>query len=400
MSAKRFETGFSAAEVEMKEQYERVVLVAIVTLLWMADTGARSPDTLWTKTYGELNVNRGNSVQQTKDGGYVIAGTTYSLDGGRCDVYLVRVDASGNTLWSRTYGGDGWDYGYCVEQTADNGYIVTGCTYLFDVGRYDVYLLKTDAQGNDEWSKTYGSQGCDHGYSGHQTSDGGYIIAGCKHLSEAGHEHIYLLKTDPEGDTIWTRTLGGDVCAHGYAVEQTTDGGYIVAGSYDVTPDVYLVRTDCEGDAIWARTYGGAHSDCGYSVRQSSDGGYVVVGSTDSFGAGTEDVYLIRTDPDGNTLWTRTYGGAGSDYGYSVEETSDGGYIIAGSYDSSGAVDYDVYLIKTDARGDTLWTRTYGGPGLDDGYAVQQTSDGGYIIAGCTGSFGEGYSVWLIKLGP
>lgn len=382
----------------MKKQYERTFLLGMVTFLWIANPSARAPDTLWTKTYGELDVNRGHSAQQTSDGGYIIAGSTYSLDKGRCDVYLVRTDTSGNAIWTRTYGGDGWDYGYSVQQTSDDGYIIAGCTYLPDASRYDVYLVKTDPNGDVEWTKTYGAQGCDHGYSAQQTSDGGYIIAGCRHLLDIGHENIYLLKTDPNGDTLWTRTYGGDGCAHGYAVQQTTDGGYIIAGSYDVVTDVLLIRTATDGNAIWTKTYGGTSNDCGYSVQQTSDGGYIVAGSTDSFGAGNEDVYLIKTDPNGDTLWTRTYGGDGWDYGYSVQQTSDGGYIIAGSYGSSNAVDYDVYLIKTDSNGNTLWTKTYGGDGWDDGYSVQQISDGRYIVAGCTDSGSKGYLVWLIKM--
>ena len=149
---------------------------------------------------------------------------------------------------------------------------------------------------------------------------------------------------------------------------------------------------------LWTKTYGGTHPDHSYSVQQTSDGGYIIVGSTLSFGAGIYDVYLIKTDANGDTLWTKTYGGTNTDEGLWIQQTSDGGYVITGSYDSYSAVDYDVYVIKTDPNGDTLWTRTYGGNGWDDGYSVQQTSNGGYVISGCTGSVGEAYLVWLIKM--
>ena len=194
-------------------------------------------------------------------------------------------------------------------------------------------------------------------------------------------------------DTMWTRTYGGTTDDRGYSVQQTADGGYIIAGlTYRGFSDVYLIKTDTSGDTLWTRTYGGESSDEGYSVRQTADGGYIVAGYTRS-GYNSPDVYLIKTDASGDTLWTRTYGGIGDDRGYSVELTADGGYIVAGV--SIG----DLYLIKTDGTGDTLWTRTYGGMRTDEGWSVKQTADGGYVIAGWTYSFGAGGSdVYLIRL--
>jgi len=188
----------------------------------------------------------------------------------------------------------------------------------------------------------------------------------------------------------------------GYSVQQTADSGYIIAGataSFGAGHnDVYLIRTNAQGDTLWTRTYGGLGVDYGYCVRQTSDGGYIIAGITNSFGAGILEAYLIKTNALGETLWTRTYGGADEDWANSVQQTADGGYIIGGRTLSFGAGSYDVYLIKTDAAGDTLWTRTFGGTSADEGRSVRQTADGGYVIAGITSSFGAGYSdVYLIK---
>jgi hypothetical protein len=354
----------------------------------------------WWRTYGGAEDDYGYSVQQTSDGGYIVAGKTGSFGAGSHDVYLIRTNAQGDTLWTRTFGGADADGGFSVQQTLDGGYIVAGFAASFGAGEPEVYLIKTDAQGDTQWTRTYGGPGYEYGSSVQQTSDGGYVVAGTKGL--LFYADVYVIKTDSQGDTVWTRTYGGTGEDRGNSVQQTLDGGYIVAGfTSSFGPgdeDVYLIKTNDSGDTVWTRTYGGTSNDEGFSVRQTSDGGYIIAGSTASFGAGTRDVYLIRVDTTGDTLWTRTCGGMGDDLGYSVQQAADGGYIVAGCTRSFGTGYTDVYLIMTDAAGDTLWTRTYGGTTWDFGNSVQQTLDGGYIIAGWTYSFGGGLcKVYLIK---
>jgi hypothetical protein len=191
--------------------------------------------------------------------------------------------------------------------------------------------------------------------------------------------------------TSWWRTYGGPNTADwGFSVQQTTEGGYIAVG--DGNNHVYLVKTDARGDTLLTRTYGGIDLAGGRSVQQTADGGYIIAGHTYAFGA-YSDVYLIKTDAQGDALWTRYFGGTESDLGNSVQQTTDGGYIISGWTCSLGVgtpIYANIYLIKTDAAGDSAWTRTYGGASEDAGYSVQQTADGGYIIAGFTYSFGAG----------
>jgi hypothetical protein len=269
--------------------------------------------------------------------------------------------AFAQSSWWRTYGGTSSDWGSSVHQTSDGGYIIIGATASVGAGYDDVYLIKTDAAGDTVWTRTYGGAGDDCGYSVQPTSGGGYIVTGSTSL------HAYLVKADASGDTLWTRTYGDTVWSAGNSVQQTTDGGYIVAGfAYSFRGnDFYLIKTDGSGDALWTRTYGGADGDVANSVQQTTDGGYIIAGGTMSFGAGNLDVYLVKTDSSGDTLWTRTYGGTSYDEGYSVRQTLDSGYIIAGRTGSFGAGSADVYLIKTSASGDTLWTRTYGGMSSD-----------------------------------
>ncbi len=380
------------------------VMVMVVVLL-PNNAPAQPPDTLWTKTYGCSYYDCGYSVVQTTEG-YIIAGWTGFPSSS--DVYLIKTDVNGDTLWTRTYGGNGADVGSSVVQTSDDGYIIAGYTESYGVGDEDVYLIRIDVNGDTLWTKTYGGSNLDIGYSVVQTRDGGYIIAGSTKSFGAGVGDVYLIKTDAKGDTLWTKTCGGSSEDRGFSVVQTNDGGYIIVGethSYGAgSSDVYLIKTDVNGDTLWTRTYGGNGADVGSSVVQTSDDGYIIAGYTESYGVGDEDVYLIRIDVNGDTLWTKTYGGSNLDIGYSVVQTRDGGYIIAGSTKSFGAGVGDVYLIKTDAKGDTLWTKTCGGSKWDYGYSVRQTSDGGYVIAGLTFSYGIGIPNWsnvyLIRLGP
>jgi len=230
-------------------------------------------------------------------------------------------------------------------------------------------LLPCSCPAQITFERVYGGVDTDAGMSVQQIQDGGYIIAGGTWSFGVGWPDFYLVQTDSMGDTVWMRTHGGSQYDLSYSVQQTQDAGYIIAGwtsSFGAGgDDVYLIKTNSLGDRVWTKTYGGSGHDRGECVQQSQDGGYIIAGRTYSFGAGGGDVYLIKTDSLGDTVWTKTYGGGDSDYGLSVQETEDGGYIIAGCTRSFGAGEPDAYLIKTDSLGDTVWTRTYGGRAND-----------------------------------
>ena len=357
---------------------------------------------VFERTYGGGDVDYGNSVQQTTDGGFIVAGQTSSFGAGIYDFYLVKTDAHGDTQWTRTYGGTNFDYGWSARQTSDGGYIIVGETQSRGAGNVDVYLVKTDANGDTVATRTFGGTGYDYGYSVQQTADSGYVIAGVTSSFGSGVRDVYLVKTNAACNTLWTTTFGGANYEEGRSVQQTADGGYIIAGctgSYGAgCYDFYLVKTDGNGGEMWTKTFGSYGWEYAQSVQQTTDGGYIVVGYTDYLGAGSYDIYLVKTDSNGDRLWARTFGSDTFDLGYSVQQTADGGYVMAGCTESFSSGYTDVYLIKTNADGDTLWTRKFGGTGSDAGYSVQQTADGGYVIAGSTESFGAGYGdVYLIK---
>jgi uncharacterized delta-60 repeat protein len=302
--------------------------------------------------------------------------------------------------FARSYGGTDLDEVLSVQRASDGGYIAAGYTWSFGAGRYDIFLIKTDANGNLQWAKTYGGTNDDYAYSVQQTSDGGYIVVGYTNSFGSGWEDILIIKTDPSGNIQWAKVYGGVNSDYAYSVQQTSDGGYIVVGysdSYTYTYDIILIKLNSSGNVQWARTYGGGSWDYAYSVQQTSDGGYIVTGFTGSFSSGDADIILIKTNSLGNLQWAKTYRGTNYDYAYSVRQTSDGGYIVAGHTLSFGAGNWDVFLIKTDANGNLQWAKTYGGTDWDESYSVQQTSDGGYILAVWTNSFSPGGNFAIIK---
>lgn len=383
------------------KSHQLVSFTGIAVLLLVSNLFAQAPDTLWTKTYGGTSNDKGYSVQLTSDGGYIIAGCTGSFGVGAYDVYLLKTDEYGDTMWTRTFGGISSEIGNSVQQTTDGGYIIAGWTNSWGIGEKDIYLIKTNENGNILWQKTYGGANDEEGHSVQQTSDGGYIVTGYTQSFGAGGTDVYLIKTNSNGDTIWTRTFGGSDNDQGRSVQQTSDGGYIVVGwrwvSSSQDEDVYLIKTDANGNFPWEKTYGFINWDYGYSVKETSDGGYIIVG-TYNWG-GYYWFYLIKTDLFGNMQWEKTYGEWQDDLrAYSVQQTSDNGYIVVGYTKPYGAGDEDVYLIKTNTNGDSLWSKKYGGAGSDYGYSVQLTSDGGYIITGYIYSFSKNsFDVYLIK---
>jgi hypothetical protein len=365
---------------------------------------AIGPSSQFCKAIGGEDDDVGYSLIQTSDGGYAIAGATKSFGAGDWDAYVVKLDANGNLQWTKTIGGPASDDGGPLIQTSDGGYAIASYTNSFGAGDWDVYVVKLDAHGNLQWTKTIGGKKEDMGFSLIQTSDGGYAIVGFTFSFGAGYTDVYAIKLDANGNLQWTRTIGGPGHEVGNSLIQTSDGGYVIAGfttSFGAGgEDVYVVKLDAHGNLQWTKTIGGRGNEAGFSLIQTSDGGYAIAGATRSFGAGEADVYVVKLNANGNLQWTKTIGGLASEAGLSLIQTSDGGYAIAGFTTSFGVGEADVYVVKLNANGNLQWTKTIGAKNEDlIKSSIIQTSDGSYVIASTTRSFSAGKrDVYVVKL--
>ena len=381
------------------------ILLFTITLFTFATTIHAQPDSLWSRTFGGEYGDYCFSMIQTDDGGFALAGYTSSFGVGEFDMWLLKTDDEGDSLWSRTFGGEGDDFCYSIIQTVDGGYALVGLTSSFGAGRYDMWLVKTDDVGDSLWSQTYGGEEEDYCYSIIQTADSGFALAGFTRSFGAGEYDMWLVKTDADGDSLWSQTFGGRYSDRCNSVIQTTDGGYALAGQTSSfrarTADIWLVRTNEDGDSLWSRSFGGEGEDICYSIIQTADGGYALAGRTRSIFAERIGMWLVKTNADGDSLWSRTFGGRTGDDCNSIIQTEDGGYALAGFTYSFGAGRYDMWLVRTDADGDSLWSRTFGGEEWEYCNSIIQTTDGGYALAGVTTSFGAGSEdFWLVKTGP
>jgi hypothetical protein len=288
--------------------------------------------------------------------------------------------------FKRVYGGNGYDYGYSAVQTYDKGYAVAGVTSSFGYGNADMYLVKTDSLGLPLWYNIYGGINIDRGLSIKQTLDTGYVIAGYTNSEGISGYNMYLVKTDKNGDTLWTRTYGGTDWDFANAIQQTNDGGYILAGgTYSFgngDEDVYLVKLNSVGDTVWTKTYGGIHQEEALAVYQTADSGYILTGYTTSFGAGGSDIYYIKTTSTGDTTWTKTLGGPGDDRGNSIAQVLGGGYILAGYKNDTTAHINQAYIAKINIDGSTIWVQQFGAPNNAVANAVVEDTDAGYVWAG------------------
>jgi hypothetical protein len=390
----------------------KYLLLLTINFLFLSSSFSQSP--YKGKLYGNSGDETVFSIIQTNDGGYAFTGSTTSGGAGGTDLYLTKTDSALNVLWIKTYGGPLNESGHYIRQLADSGFIIAALTESFGAGLEEGLIVRTDAAGDVIWSKTYGGVLGDRILAVEPTLDNNFILVGSTSSYGSGDWDILVLKIDQAGDTLWTRIIGGQYYDAAISVTQADDGGYTFSGRMASLGqgyrDVVIFKTDFNGDLLWFRTYGGLGDEEGMAIKQTNDGGYIVTGATTSFGLLSYEAYVLKTDADGILEWSRTYGGPKIDASYSVEQTTDNGFIITGftdsySYISNRNLPYnvlgddssDVLVLKLDANGDTLWSRAFGGLRTDEAYSVIQTNYG-YIVGAYSNSFADSSDAYNIHM--
>jgi hypothetical protein len=418
----------------------------LYSTLLIGQIKAQIPNIQWQKCLGGTDTEIAYSVQQTNDSGYIIAGYTNSSDGNVvgnhgsvADYWIVKLDLNGNLQWQKCLGGGDFDYAYAIHQTTDNGYIVAGSSFSTngDVtgnhGLSDYWLVKLDNSSNIQWQKSLGGSDNDAAYSIQQTSDGGFVLAGRSKstngdvIGNHGNYDYWVVKVDNFGNILWQKSLGGSANEEAKAIQETTDGGYIIAGFSESTDgdvignhgasDYWIVKLDNNGNIIWQKCFGGNLSEKANSIQQTSDGGFVVAGRSSSSNGdltennGNADYWIVKIDNTGNLQWQRSIGGSGFEEASSIEQTSEGGYILAGRSNSLGGDVsgnhgiYDYWVVKLNGTGNIEWQKSLGGSYSDEAYSIEQTADGGCILAGLSPSndgdvIGNNINgdYWIVKL--
>ncbi|MCP4136378.1 MAG: carboxypeptidase regulatory-like domain-containing protein [bacterium] len=377
---------------------------------------------IWSKTFGGSKDEKATSIQQTSDGGFIISGwtRTYTDDPvGNSEAWVIKLDKSGASEWNQTYGGVATDHFDYIKQTPDGGYIAAGDTgtlvfknfSLFSISNF--YIVKLNSSGVAQWEKTYGgAEENDEAKAIDTTSDGGCIVAGYTRSYGSGGTDFWILKLDSSGSMEWQEFFGGTGDETPRTIQQTLDGGYIVGG-YTTSfgsgsDDMWILKLDSSGQLEWEYLYGGVRSDRLWSMQETSDGGYIAAGYTYSFnpdGSISPGTYsngvIFKLNESGTTEWSRIYEGeTGNDTVRSISLCADGGYIASGSYTVPGN-GLDAWILKLDSSGLVQWEKKYGGAGADEANSIIQTSDGGYALGGYTSSYSNGgEDLWLLKLDP
>jgi len=377
----------------------KIKILVIIVLLYF--TSFLPLNAQWARTYGGSEDDFAYSIQQTSDGGYIVAGVTDSFVDESGDIWILKLASDGTIEWQKTYGRGYGDGAYSIQQTSDGGYVVAG--YYPTVG-WNIWVLKLSSDGNIEWQKYYGeSDAGEIAYSIQQTNNGGYIVISEIRYYDPLRHDISVLKLASNGDMEWYKAYRGSEHEYAYSVQQTSDGGYVVAGQTDSfgagNSDIWILKLASDGTIEWQKTYGGYASDGANSIQRTVDGGYVVAGETSSFGAGSTDIWVLKLSSDGTIEWQKTYGGSQRDEASFIQQTVDGGYVVAGETSSFGAGSTDIWVLKLSSDGTIEWQKTYGGYASDAASSIQQTVDGGYIVAGFTNTYGVGKpDILILKL--
>lgn len=359
---------------------------------------------IFSKTFGSQLSDLVTGSRQTNDGGVILCGFTIAGAFGDNDIFIMKLDGSGNVVWSNLYGGSGNDQANSIEKTSDGSFIISGTTTSFS-GTFDPFAMKINQSGVIEWSKFYRWWNEDYANNIIQTGDGGYILTGYSNSFSIGNYDVYSLKIDQSGGIMWARAYGGAENDFGTSIKSTPQGGYIIGGytfSYGSQGDAYILKLYGDGAILWTKTYGGLGFDNIKDLQPTSNG-FIACGSTSSFGLAFESAYVFNIDnQDGFVYWSRTFSGTGSQGVSSFNKVltlSNGGYLLAGNLQDLFKNQQEVALVQLYGDGVFNYSKVFGGAANDAGTSVSIKTDGGILLSANTSSFGAGSNdAYLLSL--
>jgi len=360
-------------------------------------------DLIWSKVIGGENPEGGRSVIQTSDNGFLVCGYL-AIPNFNTVLMLIKTDSEGNTEWSSGIGGSGWEYGNSVCELQGGGYAICGLTSSEGSGLEDFFVVKVDLHGLQVWRKTYGGSGLDIATSICETSDEKLLVCGYTESFGAGEDDIYVLKLGENGDEIWAKTFGGSASEIGRKAIEISDGNYAImgcTGSYGAGKrDIWLIKTDTDGNEIWSKTYGDSRCQDAFSLKETSDGDFIIAGHSDT-SSDLLEAYLVKTDSEGEKIWSKYFEGSDNFYDYAkdVVETVNGNFLVCGHTKIRQGRKNQVFMFLVDPEGNEIWKEEYGDVNSDWAHSMCCTYDEGFVVCGHTGSnYSNDYNVWLFKL--
>ena len=381
---------------------KNLYLIFIVNIILLTSRLIAQPIT-FEKIYHHNWQQSSRDIVETSDGGYIIVGFTENSILDDMNAYILKTNANGDTLWTKSYGGPEPEYVYQILPYQNN-YFIIGYSQSFGGGDYDVYLLKINQDGDTLWTKTYGGWGNEEGREIVLTADNHLVFVGSSNSADLDDLDIFITKIDLDGNEIWTKYFGGSEKEFGNCIKLCNDGGFIIGGetfSYDIGDgDAYLIRTNANGDTLWTKTYGGNLADEIKSIICNSDGTYTMAIRDSSTGSGDIDVEVMKTNSQGTIIWDKVYGSYDKDTPKTIYPTNDNGYIVGAITRSFGLINPDMWLLKLNADGDSIWTRRFGLYDHEHCHAAKQSSDGGYLSVGHSRSYSPNreFEIMFVKL--
>lgn len=360
--------------------------------------------TVWQKVYGGEEDDIAHGVVMLENGDNAIIGECQSYNAQRSDICVTRINAKGQTIWRKLIEGAKEDRGMAISRAKDGNLLILGSGKSFNHnGDRDLYVAKLSLEGKIIWQKAFGGDRDEYAGGIAGTNDGGVLVVGdTESYSKKGYKDIYIIRLDQNGNMITETTIGGKRSEEAKALTRTADGNFMMVGSREVAragdADFFLLKLDQNGKKIWARTLGEENHDVLNAVTPTPDGGIVATGSTRSFGSEQTDLSVMYFDKTGKLIWHKIYGFEYYDEGNAVTMTKNGGFMIAGTTNSMGKGDYDIYVIALDKRGSLIWSKLFGDRDKDIAHAITRTSDGEILIVGESDSFQRSKNFYMIKL--